>query len=95
MQLLPEFGFSFDICIRHTQLAASIELVRRCPETSFILDHIAKPNIAKRELDPWREQLRELAALPNVICKVSGVATEADPTKLDRRRPGAVCRACA
>jgi L-fuconolactonase len=79
VQMLPEFGFSFDICIRHHQLAASIELVRQCPETSFILDHIAKPDIAEHVLEPWREHMRELAALPNVICKVSGMVTEADP----------------
>ncbi|MEI6862677.1 MAG: amidohydrolase family protein, partial [Verrucomicrobiota bacterium] len=29
-------------------------------------------------LDPWREHIRELAALPNVVCKLSGLVTEAD-----------------
>jgi len=78
VRLLPEFGFSFDICIKHHQLAAAVELVRQCPATSFILDHIAKPDIANHLLDPWREQMRDLAALPNVVCKVSGMVTEAD-----------------
>ncbi|MGN6672905.1 MAG: amidohydrolase family protein, partial [Thermomicrobiales bacterium] len=48
------------------------------PNVRFILDHIGKPNIKGHELDPWCEQLRALAALPNVICKVSGLVTEAD-----------------
>jgi L-fuconolactonase len=78
VQMLPVHGFSFDICIKHYQLPAIIKLVRRCPDTSFILDHIAKPDIENRVLDPWRAQMRELAALPNVVCKVSGVVTEAD-----------------
>jgi L-fuconolactonase len=78
VQLLPEFGFSFDICIYHPQLASAVELVRRCPETQFMLDHIAKPGIKDGLLDPWRAQIEELAALPNVICKISGMATEAD-----------------
>ncbi len=78
VQLLPEYGFSCDLCIRHPQLAATVELVRQCPQTSFILDHIAKPNIKDRLLDPWRSEIRELASLPNVLCKVSGLATEAD-----------------
>jgi L-fuconolactonase len=78
VQLLPEQGLSFDICIKHHQLASAIELVRQCPETSFILDHIAKPDIAASLRDPWRAQMRELAALPNVVCKVSGMVTEAD-----------------
>jgi L-fuconolactonase len=78
VQLLPEYGLSFDICCYHPQLPSVIELVRRCPETSFILDHIGKPNIKERLLDPWRAHIRELAALPNVVCKVSGMVTEAD-----------------
>ena len=78
VQLLAEYGLSFDICIFHAQLAAATELVRRCPQTSFILDHLGKPNIKDQVLDPWREQMRALAALPNVICKVSGAVTEAD-----------------
>ena len=78
VQLLPEFGFSFDICIKHYQLPGVIELVKRCPQNSFILDHIAKPAIKSGELDPWRAQLAKLAALPNVVCKISGLVTEAD-----------------
>lgn len=78
VRMLPEYGFSFDICIYHHQLPAVIELVRQCPDTAFILDHIGKPAIKDHLLDPWREQITALAALPNVMCKVSGVVTEAD-----------------
>jgi len=74
-------GLSFDICCRHHQLAAVVELVRRCPQTSFILDHAGKPGIRDGLLDPWRAHLRELAALPNVACKLSGLVTEADPAR--------------
>lgn len=78
VQILPEYDLCFDICIYHHQLAGVIELVRRCPATSFILDHVAKPNIKEQLLDPWRAQIAELAALPNVVCKISGMVTEAD-----------------
>ncbi len=78
VQLLPHYGLSFDICIKHGQLASATELVRRCPQVSFILDHIAKPDIAARQFSPWRAQMRSMAALPNVVCKISGVVTEAD-----------------
>ncbi len=89
VRLLPEYGLSFDLCIYHPQLASAIELVRRCPQTSFILDHIGKPAIRSGQLDPWREQIRELARLPNVVCKVSGVVTEADHERwtIDDVRP--------
>ena len=78
VQMLAEFGLSFDACIVHHQLPGLIELVRQCPETQFVLDHLGKPDIARRALDPWRAHIRELAALGNVVCKVSGAVTEAD-----------------
>jgi L-fuconolactonase len=80
VELLADFGYSFDICVKHHQLAAVVELVRRCPGTRFVLDHVGKPDIAVGLLEPWREEILALAALPNVDCKVSGMVTEADPT---------------
>ena len=79
VRMLPEFGLSCDLCIHHSQLRSAIELVRQCPDTRFVLDHIAKPDIAGHLLDPWRARMAELAALPNVCCKISGMVTEADP----------------
>jgi L-fuconolactonase len=79
VQLLDEYGLSFDICINHRQLASTVRLVEQCPDVRFMLDHIAKPDIRGGGLDPWREQLRLLASFPNVSCKISGVVTEADP----------------
>ena len=84
VQLLPKYGLSFDICIFHQQLPNTLEMVRRCPDVSFILDHIAKPGIKAGLLDPWRAHLRELAGFPNVVCKLSGVTTEADHTHWTR-----------
>ena len=78
LKLLPKYKLSFDICIFHHQLTNTLEMVRRCPEVSFVLDHIGKPGIAAGLVEPWRAQIAELAKLPNVVCKVSGVTTEAD-----------------
>jgi L-fuconolactonase len=78
VQLLPAYDFSFDLCIRHWQLPMVTELVRRCSDTLFILDHLGKPAIKEHSLDPWRNHLAQLAALPNVWCKVSGLVTEAN-----------------
>ncbi|HWA26070.1 MAG TPA: amidohydrolase family protein [Lacunisphaera sp.] len=75
---LAATGLSFDICCKHPQLPAVIELVRACPEVNFILDHGGKPNIRVGLYDPWREQIRTLAAFPNIACKLSGLVTEAD-----------------
>ncbi len=78
VQILAEYGLSFDLCIQHGQFPAIIKLVRRCPDVSFVLDHIGKADIQGCVLDPWREQIAALAAFPNVMCKVSGMVTEAD-----------------
>ncbi len=78
VKLLSNFDFTFDICISHSQLAGVIDMVRLCPEVTFILDHIAKPDIKNQVFDPWKAQIRELASLPNVWCKISGLVVEAD-----------------
>lgn len=78
LRLLARHDLSFDICIYHHQLPAAIEMARQCPEVRFVLDHIGKPAIKAGLLDPWRRHMKELATLPNVHCKISGVATEAD-----------------
>lgn len=78
VRALAPAGLSFDLCGKHGHLPAIIELVRQCPEVSFILDHGSKPAIRAGTLDPWRSQIRTLAALPNIVGKFSGLATEAD-----------------
>ena len=78
VQLLDEYDLSCDLCIRHFQMPDVIQLVRQCPRVNFVLDHIGKPDIKNGLLDPWRKDMAELAALPNVVCKLSGLVTEAD-----------------
>lgn len=71
-------GLHFELCLKHDQLEETIELVRRCPEGQFVLDHCAKPDIKAGLRQPWRSQIREMARLPNIVCKISGLVTEAD-----------------
>jgi L-fuconolactonase len=78
LKLLPKHDLVFDICIFHHHLPNAIKMVRQCPEVRFVLDHIAKPAIKAGISDPWRQHMKELASLPNVTCKISGVSTEAD-----------------
>lgn len=78
LKLLAKHDLVFDICIFHHHLPNAIKMVRQCPEVRFVLDHIAKPAIKAGVSDPWRQHMKELAALPNVTCKISGVSTEAD-----------------
>lgn len=78
VKLLPDYGFSFDICTVHHQLGDVITLVDQCPDVSFVLDHISKPDIKAGVMEPWAAQITQLAGYPNVTCKISGMATEAD-----------------
>lgn len=71
-------GLHFELCLTHRQLDEVLELARQCPEVSLVLDHCGKPDIRHGVREPWRSQIRRLAALPNVVCKISGLATEAD-----------------
>ena len=78
VQIMPEYGLSFDLGVFNQHLKNSITLVKECPDVSFVLDHIGKPDIKGKMREPWHSEIRELAALPNVTCKVSGMVTEAD-----------------
>lgn len=75
---LEEFGLVYDILIYERQLAPSIEFVDRHPNLVFVLDHVAKPRIRDNAMKPWADLMRQMAERPNVYCKLSGMATEAD-----------------
>jgi L-fuconolactonase len=85
-------GLVYDILIYERHLLVAIEFVDRHPNQRFVLDHIAKPRVRDGVIEPWRANLRELARRENVVCKLSGVATEADflrltPANRDQLRP--------
>ena len=69
----------FDLCVTANQLLEVTELVRRCPDTTFVLDHCGKPSIRSDAFEPWATDLARLAEYENVACKLSGLASEARP----------------
>lgn len=75
---LVAFDFTYDILIYRNQLKEAYNFAVRLPNVHFVLDHIAKPLIKAQELQPWADDIRRLAELPNVHCKVSGMVTEAN-----------------
>lgn len=74
---LASAGLVYDILIFERHLPQTIQFVDWHPNQVFILDHIAKPRIAERIMEPWRYSIVDLAKRPNVYCKVSGMVTEA------------------
>jgi predicted TIM-barrel fold metal-dependent hydrolase len=75
---LAEHGLPFDACVREHQLKDLTALVDRCPDVTFVLDHLGKPAIRHRRRQPWFDDITALASRPNVIAKLSGLTTEAD-----------------
>lgn len=75
---LADFGLSYDILIYPRHLPAAADFVQRFPEQRFVLDHLAKPPIRARQMQPWESGIRALARFGNVFCKLSGLVTEAD-----------------
>lgn len=73
-------GLVYDLLIHERHLPCAAEFARRHPQQAFVLDHVAKPRIRENGLEPWKKNLLELASYPNVFCKLSGLATEADWT---------------
>jgi len=87
VQLLGQFGKTFDLCMRPTELSDAAELARRCPDTKLILDHCgnADPKAFMETtteepwhaVDPWKRGLAEFAKNENAYCKISGIVARA------------------
>ena len=80
LRRLPAYDLAFDLCLRADQLLpVGKPLIEKCPHVQFVLDHCGVPDIAGSGLDPWRGAITEIARLPNVVCKVSGIIAYAGP----------------
>ncbi|MGW1893630.1 amidohydrolase family protein [Streptomyces sp. NPDC002004] len=71
-------GLAYDLVVVPRQLSACVEAAAALPELTFVLDHLGKPPIAAGARAPWAKAVGALAALPNTVCKLSGMVTEAD-----------------
>jgi L-fuconolactonase len=74
-----EAGLVYDLLVRARDLPAAVETAKRRPELTFVLDHAAKSPRLAADHRAWREGVAALADLPNVVCKLSGLFTEAEP----------------
>jgi L-fuconolactonase len=74
---LEPLGLTYDLLLRPQHLAPALELARQFPNQRFVIDHIAKPDIAQRQLQPWHADILALAERENVYCKLSGMVSEA------------------
>lgn len=89
MKILGERNLSFDLCMRPKELRDGYQLAKQCPGTRFVVDHCGNADpkafgrLANEKLNPahdandWRVAMKQLASLPNVICKISGIVASA------------------
>ena len=75
---LAAIGLGYDILVYARQMPDAVAFARALPSQPFVLDHAGKPDVRSGEYTAWRRSLDDLAALPHVSCKLSGLVTEAD-----------------
>lgn len=79
LNAVAEAGLVYDLVGKTHHLPAMTRTVADFPHLRFVLDHIAKPEIAAGVMEPWRERMRQFAPhRDHVWCKLSGMITEAD-----------------
>ena len=76
---LARRDLAYDLLLRPPLLKHIMELADRVPDLRMVVDHIAKPEIASCRMEPWAENIAKVAEIPGMHCKVSGMATEANP----------------
>ena len=86
LRALAAAGLTYDLIVLPHQLPAATYAAAAVPDLMFVLDHGGNPDIAGGAVQPWATAIGRLAALPNTVCKLSGLATAG---------PAAVARAAA
>jgi len=88
LRLLAHRGLSFDLQLIPQQMDRVYALLKSVPELAVALCHCGSPwHQDKVGLHYWREGLRQLATLPNVACKISGLGMFNPQWQLDDLRP--------
>lgn len=86
--LLGELGLSFDLQLTPGQMPRMAEILAQTPNTRIALCHCGSPwDTSPEGLATWRDGLRQLASLPNVYCKISGLGMFDHDWSLDSIRP--------
>ena len=75
---MAERDFTFDILTYPRHLPYVLRVLEKVPKLRGVVDHISKPEIRARKMEPWKSLIRDVAHHPNIYCKVSGLITEAD-----------------
>lgn len=75
---LKPYNYTYDILIYHHQLKPALEFAAAFPDMKLVIDHCAKPDIRHKNIEEWKKLMQEMAKMPHVYCKLSGLLTEAN-----------------
>jgi L-fuconolactonase len=78
LKKLSARGLSYDLLVHPRHLKHVPRVAESCPDLKFVIDHLAKPAIARNEIKEWSRALQPLARYSNMNCKLSGLVTEAN-----------------
>lgn len=78
LKRLSSYGLSYDLLVHTRHLRYVPQVAESCPDLQLVIDHLAKPPIARNEITEWAHALKPVAAYPNIHCKLSGLVTEAN-----------------
>jgi L-fuconolactonase len=93
LQKLSARGLSYDLLVHTRHLKHVPVVAESCPDLALVIDHLAKPPIARNEIDEWSRAFKPLANCQNLYCKLSGLVTEANwnSWRVDDLRPCVEC----
>ena len=79
METLVDFGTAFmvkrGVPAENARYVA--EMMGKFPDQAFVVDHLGKPDIGRGQIQPWRQEMEQIARMEHVYCKLSGMVTEA------------------
>lgn len=71
-------GYTYDILVFPHHLPSVLQFLQKLDNQLFVIDHLAKPYIKRKDIAGWEKDMRAIAAFDHVYCKISGMVTEAD-----------------
>ena len=74
---MTRHGLVLDALVLPRHLPRLLEVIDRHSDLQFVLDHCAKPHLADGDIARWKQHIAEIARRPNIVCKLSGLVTEA------------------
>lgn len=78
LRLVAEARFPFEFLTFTRHLPHILRVLDTVPGLHAVIDHISKPDIKARKIEPWKALIARAAGFPNLFCKLSGMITEAD-----------------